>query len=114
MNNVRVQDARFQQLVTQYQNTVLQANAEAENALVAFLKAQQQVRWLRKSTMAAEQSVELVQSQYTGGLTDFNRVLDDRAEPDPTARPVGPGRGLGGRQPGAALQGPGRRLANAA
>ena len=37
MNNIRVQDSRFQQLVASYQQTVLQANEEAENAIVAYL-----------------------------------------------------------------------------
>ena len=76
MNNIRVQDARFQQLALQYQNTVLQANAEAENALVGFLQAQQQVKFLAESVAAAEQSLDLVRSQYNEGKTDFNRVLN--------------------------------------
>jgi len=75
-NNVRVQEARFYQLATQYQNTVLQANAEAENALVRFLKAQQQVRAMTRSAEAARQSVELVMSQYQAGTVDFNRVFN--------------------------------------
>ena len=49
VNNVRVQDARFQQLVLTYQDTVLQANAEVENALIGFLKAQQAVKFLATS-----------------------------------------------------------------
>ena len=75
-NNVRVHEARFQQLAVQYQNTVLQANAEAENALVGFLKAQQQVRSLAESADAAGESVELVTSQYREGTVDFNRVFN--------------------------------------
>jgi NodT family efflux transporter outer membrane factor (OMF) lipoprotein len=75
VNNIRVQDARFQQLVIQYQQTVLQANAEAENSIVGFLKSQQQVKYLAESTTAAEQSVGLVRAQYDAGHTDFNRVL---------------------------------------
>ena len=75
MNNIRVQDARFQQRVLEYQDTVLRANAEAEDALIAFLNYQRQVRWLEESTRAAEQSLLLVQTQYQGGTTDFNRVL---------------------------------------
>jgi len=50
---IRVQNAGFQQLVFQNQNLVLRANAEAEDALVGFLKAQQAVLSLRKSTAAA-------------------------------------------------------------
>ena len=74
-NGIRVQDARFQQLALQYQNTVLQANAEAENAIVGFLQAQQQVRVSTTSVRAAEESLSLVQIQYNEGKTDFNRVV---------------------------------------
>ncbi|MCX7427671.1 MAG: efflux transporter outer membrane subunit [Planctomycetia bacterium] len=75
VNNIRVQDARFQQRVLEYQDTVLRANAEAEDALIAFLNYQRQVRWLKEGTLAAQKSLELVQTQYQGGTTDFNRVL---------------------------------------
>jgi NodT family efflux transporter outer membrane factor (OMF) lipoprotein len=75
VNNIRVQDARFQQLVLAYQDTVLRANAEVENALVGFLDAQQSVRFLANSADAATQSLGLVRLQYEEGKTDFNRVL---------------------------------------
>ncbi len=76
VNNIRVQDARFQQLAYQYQNTVLQANAEAEDALVGFLKFQQQVKYLATSAQAASESLGLVRDQYNAGKTDFNRVVN--------------------------------------
>ena len=76
VNGIRVQDARFQQLALQYQNTVLQANAEAENAIVGFLQAQQQVRYLATSVRAATESLSLVRIQYNEGKTDFNRVVN--------------------------------------
>ncbi len=76
VNNVRVQEARFQQLVLNYQNIVLQANAEVENALIGFLKAQQAVKYLATSAEAATQSLDLVRLQYKEGQTDFNRVLN--------------------------------------
>jgi outer membrane protein TolC len=77
-NNIRVQEARFQQLAVQYQNVVLRANAEAENAIVSFLKAQQQAKSLSQSTDAARESVELVSNQYRQGIVDFNRVFDSQ------------------------------------
>ena len=40
-NNVRLQDARFQELVATYQNTVLSAAQDVENGLVTFLRAQE-------------------------------------------------------------------------
>jgi NodT family efflux transporter outer membrane factor (OMF) lipoprotein len=76
VNNIRVQDARTQQLVLVYQDTVLKANAEAENSLIGFLKFQQQVKYLETSTKAAKESLELVRIQYDQGKTDFNRVLN--------------------------------------
>lgn len=75
-NNIRVQDARFQQLLVNYQNTVLSALAETENAIVAYLKAHDQVRYLGESVAAAARSVELSMIQYREGTIDFNRVLD--------------------------------------
>jgi NodT family efflux transporter outer membrane factor (OMF) lipoprotein len=75
VNGIRIEEARFQQLAVTYQNTVLQANAEAENALIAFLKSRQQVKFLAESTDASQQSLGLVQVQYNEGQTDFNRVL---------------------------------------
>ncbi len=75
-NNIRVQDARFQQLLVNYQHTVLSALAETENAIVAYLKAHDRARFLGESVAAAQRSVELSLVQYREGTTDFNRVLD--------------------------------------
>ncbi len=73
-NNIRVQEARFQERVFQYQQTVLQAGQEVEDSLVAFLKAQERTARLAESAKAAERSVELVLIQYRAGSVDFNRV----------------------------------------
>ena len=75
-NNIRAQDARFQQLLVGYQNTVLSALAETEAAIVAYLKAQDQARFLGESVVAAQRSVELSLIQYREGTTDFNRVIN--------------------------------------
>ena len=48
-NSVRVQDAVFQQLVVNYQNTVLQAAQEVEDAIVAFLRTQEEAKFLGDS-----------------------------------------------------------------
>jgi len=42
-NSVRAEDARFQQAVIGYQNTVLMANKEVEDAIVGFLREQERV-----------------------------------------------------------------------
>jgi NodT family efflux transporter outer membrane factor (OMF) lipoprotein len=75
-NRVRVQDARFQQLVANYQNTVLRAAQEVEDSMVAFLRGQEEAGFLSNSVAAAARSVELSMIQYREGLVDYQRVLD--------------------------------------
>jgi NodT family efflux transporter outer membrane factor (OMF) lipoprotein len=75
LNNVRAEDARFQQAALTYQQTVLAANAEAENAIVAFLRSQQRRDALMRSAEAARRSNELVSSLYTVGDAGLDRVF---------------------------------------
>jgi NodT family efflux transporter outer membrane factor (OMF) lipoprotein len=74
-NNVRVQDARFEQLLVAYQNAVLKAQQEAEDNLVAFLRAQERAEFLAKSATAAKRSLDLAVLQYREGVKDFTTVL---------------------------------------
>jgi NodT family efflux transporter outer membrane factor (OMF) lipoprotein len=75
-NNVRVQDARFQQLLVGYRNTVLTAAQEVEDALTGFLNAQEAAAFEDSSVMAAQRSVDIAFVQYREGAVDFQRVLD--------------------------------------
>ena len=75
LNNVRIQDARFQELAFAYQNTVLQAGAEAENSIVAFLDSQDRTRRLAASAAAAARTVEISFDQYRLGAIDFTPVV---------------------------------------
>jgi len=75
-NRVRVEDARLQQLVVSYQNTVLNAQREVEDALVAFTRSREEEQFLKESVASAERSVEISLLQYKEGLTDYQRVLD--------------------------------------
>ena len=77
-NNIRVQDARFNQLVLQYQETVLRANEETENAITAYLREQERVRSLQVSANATADAVALANEQYQQGLVDFQRLLDSQ------------------------------------
>jgi NodT family efflux transporter outer membrane factor (OMF) lipoprotein len=74
-NNVRVQDARFQELLIAYQNTVLTAQREVEDALAAFLRAQERAESLTLSAAAARRAFDLAVLQYREGLRDFTTVL---------------------------------------
>lgn len=73
-NNVRYQEALFQQLVTTYQQTVLSAAAEVENALVAFLKSQERVKALDASAAAWRDGTNLLETQYRGQMIDYMPV----------------------------------------
>ena len=54
-SNVRLQDALFQQLLVDYRNTVLEAQGDVENAIVAYIKSHEQAVSYR---LAAEASRE--------------------------------------------------------
>jgi outer membrane protein TolC len=75
LNNVRLQDAHFQELVVHYQSIVLHAGEEVENGLVTFLRAHKKARDLGKAVTAETAAFEQALSQYKGGLVDYNRVV---------------------------------------
>jgi outer membrane protein TolC len=80
VNNVRSQNAQFQEEVLKYQQTVLRAGQEVEDALVAYLQYQLQAESLAESVKESEDAVELVQAQYKAGLVDFNRVFTAQSQ----------------------------------
>lgn len=75
-NLVRIQDARFQQLIVNYQNTVLKAAQEVEDGTTGFLNSQESAASEQKAVAAALRSVEIAFVQYREGATDYERVLD--------------------------------------
>ncbi len=77
-NNVRAQDARFQQLVLTYENVVLNAMREVEYGLTGFLRSQEEVGYLDQAVTASQRSVELSLFQYEEGMVDYQRVLDSQ------------------------------------
>lgn len=77
-NNVRVQDARFQQALVEYVNTVLQAAREVEDGMTGYLRQQDAAAFEENAVTAAESSVRLALVQYREGAVDFQRVLDSQ------------------------------------
>ncbi|WP_250475114.1 efflux transporter outer membrane subunit [Caballeronia sp. GAFFF1] len=75
-NNVRVQDARLQQLTVTYQNTVREAAREADDAATALLAALRRDSILNDAQGAARRSLTLANTVYREGYSDFQRVLD--------------------------------------
>lgn len=73
-NNVRYQEALFQELVTTYQQTALTAAGEAEDAIVSFFKSQDRVKALDGSTRAWRDGTTLLNTQYEGQMIDYTFV----------------------------------------
>jgi NodT family efflux transporter outer membrane factor (OMF) lipoprotein len=74
-NNVRVQDARFQELLIGYQNTVLKAQQEVEDGIALFVNSRKAVVYLKKSVDAANGALRIAVIQYREGIADFTTVL---------------------------------------
>ena len=70
-NNILAQDARTNQLLSDYENTVLLALEDVENSMVAFEQEKIRRDALERSVIAAQESVRLVKELYIAGLTDF-------------------------------------------
>ncbi|MCU1752773.1 efflux transporter outer membrane subunit [Pseudomonas sp. 6D_7.1_Bac1] len=79
-NNVRVQDARLQQLIEAYRDGVRQAAREADDAATGLTKALESERLQAEAAQAALRSLTLANAQYREGFADFQRVLDAQRE----------------------------------
>ncbi len=75
-NNVRIQDSRLQQLIAQYQNLVLQAAKEVDDASYSLVKTYEQKLLVDKSLIASRRALTLANIRYREGYSDFQRVLD--------------------------------------
>ncbi len=113
-NTVLVQDARFQQLYEQYQDSVLRAAREVDDAAVGFVKTGEQILLLTEAVNAAQRSLDLATLQYREGLTDFQRVLDSQRTLFSPAGASGHQPRQPGAEPDCALQGHGWRLGTGA
>jgi NodT family efflux transporter outer membrane factor (OMF) lipoprotein len=75
-NNVRLQEAKTQELIATYQNTVLAAGREVQTPLRGFLRSREQTEDLDRSVKAATAATQLGVQQYRTGTIDFNRVFN--------------------------------------
>ncbi|MBM3993382.1 MAG: efflux transporter outer membrane subunit [Planctomycetes bacterium] len=69
VNNVRLQDARFQELVAAYRNKVLVAQQEVENGLVTFANAHRRHKLQSESVESAKEA-----EKFSKGLWKVNNV----------------------------------------
>ncbi len=76
LNNVRMQEARLQEMIATYQSQVLSAGREVQVPMRGFLKSQEQAGDLARSVTAAAAATEVGVTQYRTGTIDFNRVFN--------------------------------------
>src|SRR5262249_20595128 len=74
--NIEVQNAREEQALAHYEQVVLTALEEVEDALVAYTREQGRRHALTTAVEANQHAVELANERYTKGLGDFLNVLE--------------------------------------
>lgn len=75
-NSIAVEEARTEQALVNYEQTILFALQDVEDSLVSFARERERLDALGRSVTAADQADELVTEQYRQGLTNFQNVLD--------------------------------------
>jgi hypothetical protein len=73
---IRVQNARQEQSLASYEQTVLTAFEDVENGLVAYANEQIRHGSLENAVASSRNSLDLANKLYANGLTDFLHVLD--------------------------------------
>ena len=73
---IKVQEARTEQSLAQYEKSVITALEDAENALIAYTREQERRRSLAGAVAANLRSLEISKELYTKGIATFLNVLD--------------------------------------
>lgn len=74
--NIKVQDARYEQALARYEQIILSALEEVENALVTYYAEQERLKSLANNTEANRAAAAMTNELYTKGLLDFLSLLD--------------------------------------
>ena len=77
-SNVWVQQSLQRQYMWEYENAVLQAAEEVDNALVGFQEGRQRGELLQEAVQHYQEAVRLSQIKYRAGYVDLQRVLDSQ------------------------------------
>jgi NodT family efflux transporter outer membrane factor (OMF) lipoprotein len=73
---IDVEEARTEQLLAIYEQTVLRALQDVDDSLVGYAEERKRLAALERSEIAAADATRLVNELYKRGLTDFQNVLD--------------------------------------
>jgi NodT family efflux transporter outer membrane factor (OMF) lipoprotein len=74
-SQVLAQQAALEQARAAYQNTVLTALKDVEDALISLQSDRQRLQLLQQAATAADNAALLAQNRYSSGLIDFQTVL---------------------------------------
>jgi multidrug efflux system outer membrane protein len=73
---IKAADARAEQALATYEQTVLLVLEETENVLVALSRERQRFAYLTEAERAAAEAVQLARQRYRDGIADYLSVLD--------------------------------------
>lgn len=73
---VEIQDAAREQALLAYEQTVLEALRDVENALISLARSGQRAETLKIAAEAARTAADMARLRYSSGLVDFQPVLD--------------------------------------
>jgi NodT family efflux transporter outer membrane factor (OMF) lipoprotein len=76
--NIHLQNARQEEALANYEQTVLVAFEDVENAMTSYAHEQTRRKSLERAVQADQQSVNLAEQLYRNGLADFLRVLESQ------------------------------------
>ncbi|RMG53136.1 MAG: efflux transporter outer membrane subunit [Gammaproteobacteria bacterium] len=75
-NAVLIEDSRLQQALTRYRASVLGAAREVDDSASALYHVAEEIRLRQQAVQAARRALQISQTSYQEGFTDFQRVLD--------------------------------------
>ena len=75
-NRIEIEEERAEQAFVRYEQAVLFALEDVEDAMVGYAQESRRRSLLAAAAAASERAVELAEIQYTSGLTDFQNLLD--------------------------------------
>jgi len=75
VDQVRVQDAVFQQSILAYQNLVLNAQKEVEDSLAVISTSKSAVVDYSRAVIAAKSAADMALGRYIAGQNDYNTVI---------------------------------------
>lgn len=75
VDTIAVRNVQLQEALITYRNTILTALEEADDAIASVAQQKARRASLAGAVNEADQSVELAQARYAGGMTDYRDVL---------------------------------------